>query len=328
MGSRPRTAVRESITCRLLAALVVVATSSVWAADSSRPLSAHHVSADGHPLAVWEKTPALPERVVLLVHGRTWSTRPNFDLQVPGENLSLMDGLVARGIAAYGVDLRGYGDTARDRSGWLTPQRAAEDVAEVLQWVARRHPDRPKPFLFGWSYGALVAQLAAQKHPDLLSGLVLFGYPWRPDIGKNPQNLPTEPPRRANTAANARSDFGTPGSISPQAIDAYVTAALEHDPVRVDWRAFPHWLALEPGKVTVPTLIIDAEHDPYTSDGVLQNLFAGLATADKAWVSVPGAGHAAFLEEPRDYFLAVMAAFVTGKRSREDVLSADFLKLD
>ena len=78
-------------------------------------------SVDGHSLAVWSKLPARPRAVMLLVHGRTWSSRPDFDLQAPGEELSLMDGLVAMDIAAYAVDLRGYGATPRDASGWLTP---------------------------------------------------------------------------------------------------------------------------------------------------------------------------------------------------------------
>ena len=62
----------------------------------------HTVDSDGHPLAVWEKRAADPAAVVLLLHGRTWSTLPDFDLQVPGEELSLMDGLVERGFVTYG----------------------------------------------------------------------------------------------------------------------------------------------------------------------------------------------------------------------------------
>src|SRR5262245_24553922 len=42
------------------------------------------VRSDGHPMAVWARRPATPRGAVLLVHGRTWSGRPDFDLQVPG----------------------------------------------------------------------------------------------------------------------------------------------------------------------------------------------------------------------------------------------------
>ena len=88
------------------------------------------VDSDGHPMAVWSRRPPDPARAaVLLVHGRTWSSRPDFDLQVPGLRRSVMASLAAAGIAAYAVDLRGYSATPRDASGWLTPRRAAADVA-------------------------------------------------------------------------------------------------------------------------------------------------------------------------------------------------------
>ena len=74
----------------------------------------HTVKADGHPLAVWSKVPDQRNRVVILLHGRTSSTLPDFDLQVPGEALSRMDALYERGDAVYGLDLRGYRGTPRD----------------------------------------------------------------------------------------------------------------------------------------------------------------------------------------------------------------------
>ena len=95
---------------------------------------------DGHPMAVWARRPAAPQAAVLLVHGRTWSSRPDFDLQVPGLERSVMRSLAARGVAAYAVDLRGYGETPRDATGWITPRRSAPDVVNVLAWIRRQHP--------------------------------------------------------------------------------------------------------------------------------------------------------------------------------------------
>ncbi|MEL7003834.1 MAG: alpha/beta hydrolase, partial [Bacteroidota bacterium] len=69
------------------------------------------VESDGHPIAVWEKSLESAEEAVLLVHGRTWSAVPDFDLQAEGEKLSLMDALVEEGYAVYAIDLRGYGAT-------------------------------------------------------------------------------------------------------------------------------------------------------------------------------------------------------------------------
>ncbi len=110
-------------------------------------LMQHTVSSDGHPITVWQKSAANAEEAVLLVHGRTWSALPDFDLQVVGEELSLMDGLVEHGYAVYAIDLRGYGKTPRDETGWLTPNRAADDVANVLRWISGSQEWLQKPHL-------------------------------------------------------------------------------------------------------------------------------------------------------------------------------------
>ncbi|MGZ3464980.1 MAG: alpha/beta hydrolase, partial [Gemmatimonadaceae bacterium] len=81
------------------------------AGSASAQLAHHTVTVDGHPIAVWEKRSPHARRNLLLVHGRTWSSIPDFDLHVPGENLSVMDALVARGYDVYAIDLRGYGAT-------------------------------------------------------------------------------------------------------------------------------------------------------------------------------------------------------------------------
>ena len=138
-------------------------------------LQRHTVEVDGHPVALWEKSPTNPNGTIVLIHGRTWSALPDFDLQVPSEDLSLMDGLVAKGYATYAVDLRGYGGTPRDETGWLTPDRAARDMVGILQGVRERTGDTPA--LFGWSYGSMVAQLTAQRAGHLVDALMLFGYP-------------------------------------------------------------------------------------------------------------------------------------------------------
>ena len=304
---------------RVLATLVLAAAACADAlpdessvASAPATLERHRVMADGHPLAVWSKVGPEPDAVLLLVHGRTWSSLPNFDLQVPGERLSFMDGLVEHGIAGYGIDLRGYGETPRDPSGWTTPLRAAEDLAETLHWLRARHPGLPV-HLFGWSQGSRVSQLTAQRFPELVDRLVLFGYPHRP--GDRPVQGPMgDPPMNETTPQAAASDFITPGSISQRAIDTYVAAALVSDPVRADWTASHEWNELDPAAVTVPTLILQGEHDPLSPSEFQAWLFDGLGTSDKTWAVIPGGDHAAFLEAPRPYFLAVIRGFLSKDR--------------
>jgi len=275
--------------------------------------AAHTVTVDGHPFRVWEKSAEQPSSVILLVHGRTWSTRPDFDLQVPREEKSLMDGLVERNTTVYGVDLRGYGETPRDSSGWLTPDRAARDVSGVLKWLRQRHPELPAPALFGWSYGAMVSQLVAQRMPSELRALILFGYPLRPGSAVTSAGLDGDPPRRTTTAAAAAEDFIVPGSISDTAVAAFVAAALAADPIRADWRELEQWQALDPSQVLVPTLLLEGEFDPLALDEAHLALFGNLGTSDKAWVMFPDSDHVAFMEASRDYFLDVMATFLQAR---------------
>jgi pimeloyl-ACP methyl ester carboxylesterase len=259
---------------------------------------------DGFKLTMWRKAPAQPRRAVLLVHGRTWSGRPDFDLQVPGEKRSFMDALVGQGYAAYALDLRGYGGTPRDATGFLTPERAAADVAAALRAIGDR------PALFGWSLGSMVAQLTTQRHPELVSALVLFGYPFDPDDKVPDHPEPDAPARKPTTAEAAAEDFIAPAMISKQAIAAYVQAALAADPVRMDWHHDIEWNALSPAAVRVPVLLLQAELDPLAKSDAHARLFAKLGTFDRQWVVIPKGDHAALLEDTAPRMIAAIRAFL------------------
>jgi len=274
--------------------------------------------ADGHPVALWEKSAADATEAILLVHGRTWSALPDFDLQLDGEDLSMMDSLVDAGYAVYAVDLRGYGETPRDETGWLTPNRAADDVAIVVAWIAGQGDWSASPHLFGWSMGSTISQLMVQRHPDLVASLILFGY-WLDATDILPADAADIVPlEEANTAEAAASDFITPGSISQAAIDAYVAAALAADPIRVDIRGLDEYNALDGAKVTVPTLVIAGEFDPLAPADRQARLLLSLATGHKQYVSVPGGDHAALLERSRDYFIHEIVAFLQGIKLAEE----------
>lgn len=289
--------------------LAPVASSSAPAAPATstpaEPARLEVTADDGFQLTLWRKAPAQPRRAVLLIHGRTWSGRPDFDLQVPGEARSFMDALVAQGYAAYALDLRGYGATPRDATGFLTPERAAADVAVALRTIGDR------PVLFGWSRGSMVAQLAAQRTPELMAAVILFGYPADPDqkIPERP-DADTPPARKPTTAEAAAEDFIAPGVISKRAIAAYVQAALAADPVRMDWRRDTEWNALAPEAVHVPVLLLQAELDPLAKSDAHARLFTRLGTLDRQWVVIPKGDHAALLEDTAPRLIAAIRGFL------------------
>ncbi len=273
------------------------------------PPRQHALVADGFTIALWEKSARKPRAAILLVHGRTWSALPNFDLQVPGESRSVMDALAARGYAAYAIDLRGYGATPRDASGWLTPQRAADDVAAALRWIGQRHHLRPA--LLGYSRGAHVSLLVAQRNPELVSALVLYGLP---PTGGIPASVPPEdPPRRPTTREAAAEDFITPGAAPAAVIDAYVAQAVAANPVRADWRD-EHQFVFDAEKVSVRTLLIYGVNDRLRSDQTL-DFFGRLATPDRAFIVLPESDHAAHVENSQAAWLNAIDGFLSAPRT-------------
>ena len=257
----------------------------------------HTVEVDGHPMALWEKSVPEPKGHIVLHHGRTWSSLPDFDLQVPGEELSLMDGFNTLGYSVWALDARGYGKTSRDNTGWNTPDRAALDLAAVLDWLLVRNGEASH--VWGWSYGSMVAQLTAQRHPEAIASVTLFGYPTDPDAVVPETTFLSEAPARPTTRAAAASDFIVPGSISQLAIDTYVNAAMKADPIRADWNQLHQWNALDGEQLALPTLLLQAEFDPLADTDAHARFFAKIANPNKQWIVLAGGDHAALLETPR-----------------------------
>ncbi|MBB4656766.1 pimeloyl-ACP methyl ester carboxylesterase [Xanthomonas sp. F14] len=272
---------------------------------------------DGQTLAVWSRVPAQPRGTILLVHGRTWSALPNFDLQVadePRDARSVLAALAQAGYAAYAVDLRGYGGSARDRSGWNTPARAVADVDAVLSWVAHQHPQLPPPALLGYSNGARVALLIAQQHPQAVSALVLYGFPDDVDAAPDTTPAPAQPLRARTTAAAAGEDFITANAAPPSVRAAYVAQAVSADPVRTDWRAMEQF-AFQPEQVTtLPVLLLRGVDDPIATQADNAHLYARLRSEDRSWVTLPHADHVAHVEDTHAAWVDAVVSFLRRPR--------------
>lgn len=311
--SRRPSRVKEPLfpgTMRLLLICVLGGLLTAARASAAPPIR-HDVDVDGHALAVWQKRPPQPRAAILLVHGRTWSSLPNFDLEVVGERRSFMDALATIGLDVYAVDLRGYGATARDATGWLTPERAVRDVLGVLDWLhgPARSAGRPV-YVLGLSRGAMVAALAAQRNPEKFAGLLLLGFGLDPDQRIATVETPAAPPRKRNTTDAAKADFITTDAASSATIRAFVDAALRADPIYADWRDEQQFNAFVPARIFVPCLLVTGERDPQAPASLQARLFARFGTPDKAWVILPGADHAAHLEKSQGELVRTIAWFV------------------
>ena len=274
------------------------------------------VQSDGHPIALWARRPSSAKGAVLFVHGRTWSGRPDFDLQVPGYKRSVLASFAAQGYAAYAVDLRGYGATPRDATGWLTPKRAAADITNVLAWIATQHPAVPKPTLVGWSRGAVMAGMVAVASPQRLSNVVLFGFAFDPELEFADAEAPAKPDMLKNTAAAAASDFISPKVTPKEVVAAFVEQAMNADPVLADLKADGEFNAFRPSQLVTPVLIMFGSDDPGVAIEDAGKMFAAVKSDDKQLVVLPGADHAAHLEDTHDAWVAAIINFINRPPAR------------
>ena len=299
-----------------LAAIVIVAAAALQAQKPAGPPERFTVASDGHPMAVWARKPASPRGTVLLVHGRTWSSRPDFDLQVPGMQRSVMISLAARGFAAYAVDLRGYGETPRDSTGWFTPRRGVADILNVANWIAQQHPTLPKPALVGWSRGAGLVGIAAMQAPGSSSAVVLFGFVFDPDLQFLDTTVGAKPVMEKNTAAAAISDFISPNVTPPAVIKAFTEQALKADPILADLKNDAEFNLFKPEKLTTATLVLYGSKDPAILPEDAGKFFGRIATGDKQMIVLPGGDHAAQLEDTHEAWVAAVVNFLTRPPTR------------
>lgn len=286
---------------------------------------------------------------ILLLHGRTWSSVPVFHLLGGShgtvtttaaaaadtnhhhthhhESRSLMEALLAKGLQPYCMDFRGFGGTPPDETGCVEPYRCVQDAETVLRWISQRHnltAAQNPPALLGWSQGALVAQMAAQKSHPALSKVILYGSIYDPLI-----RYPREPlysshrPNRTviyNQFDNAMEDFTVEGTIAPEPARLFAEAALLSDPVRAVWKNLYQFNNCDPARVHVPCLVVAGDQDPYAPLHVQQELFGNLARAsDRTWCILSGADHAChLLDDGRFRLINTVVSFVhNGKRTEQ-----------
>lgn len=278
---------------------------------------------------------------ILLLHGRTWSSVPVYHLMggpklaADGqESRSLMEALLAQGLQPYCMDFRGFGGTPRDASRQVAPLRCVYDAETVLAWIAERHNKNKNnnekngmetvvPALLGWSQGAMVAQLLAQKNCSAISKLVLYGSIYDPTVryAREPLYQMNRPDRRTdivNEFDDAIEDFTVEGTIPPEPARFFAQAALITDPIKAAWKHLYEFNNCDPARVHVPTLVVAGDQDPYAPLHVQQELFANLGRgSDRTWSILADSDHAVHMLEGRARLINTIASFVLNSKRSE-----------
>ena len=136
------------------------------------------IPVDGGDIAVFSVRPVgrAIGPTALFVHGKTFPSVPDFDLQVPGAALtySYMEYLAARGVHCWTFDHRGFGASFKPAAGSLFTSRVrARDLAAVLATVRRTSP---QPLtLVGLSLGCATIASVLEREPGAADRVVLLG---------------------------------------------------------------------------------------------------------------------------------------------------------
>ena len=275
----------------------------------------HFVTSNGLKVYLWEKfhknfakTFTKTNKIVLLVHGATWTGRPDFDLQI--RDYSLMDFLAKNGYDVWAIDIHGYGRSEKTDKDWSDTASAAGDIGAAVDYITKLRGVE-KMSILGWSWGTQTTGLFTMQHPEKVEKLILYAMAWKPPPGVKLPPPPTEQYRTTDEAA-ARSDF-IAGQFEKDVVDLYVKEALAAVPkapngVRVDMTTkLP---ILDPAAIKVPTLIIRPEKDFLGTEAQTLEFFEKLGTKEKSYAFLPDGGHAILLEKNYRKFQDVVLGFL------------------
>ncbi len=274
----------------------------------------HYVVSNNLKVYLWEKyhkdfatTFKQTGKIVLLVHGATWTGGPNFDLQI--RDYSLMDFLARARYDVWAIDIHGYGKSEKTDKDWSDTESAAGDIGAAVDYIAKQNGVE-KISILGWSWGTQTTGLYTMKHPEKVDKLILYAMAWNGIARFKSLPLPKEQYRiNAKTAA---SDF-IAGQYEEDVAAKYVTETLAAAPkspngVYVDF--ISKMPILKPEQIKVPTLIIYPEKDFLATKDETLEFFGKLGTNYKSYVYLPDGGHTIILEKNYKMFQSAVLNFL------------------
>jgi alpha-beta hydrolase superfamily lysophospholipase len=258
--------------------------------------------------------------VLFLAHGSSVSSRPSFDLSVPGHGeYSLMNVFAEYGFDVWTMDFEGYGKSSRTNgnSDIATGVLDLNAAAEVLS----RETGQQSFHLYGESSGALKAGAFAMAHPERVLRLVLLSFTWTGQgsstLAKRAESVEffRSHNRRPRDREMIRSIFtrDKPGTSDPAVAEAMADAELpfgDSVPTGTYLDMTTKLPLVDPLKVQSPVLIARGEYDGIASEEDLLNFFRRLPVPDRQFAVLPGASHSVALGINREQFWHVMSSFL------------------
>jgi alpha-beta hydrolase superfamily lysophospholipase len=259
--------------------------------------------------------------VLFLVHGSSVSSRPSFDLTVPGHGeYSVMNTFAQFGFDVWTMDHENYGRSSRTESN-SDITSGVEDLKAGIELVARE-TGRPKVHMFGESSGGLRAGGYAMARPERIDRLVLSAFTYK---GENSPTLKQRAKqldyyrthnRRLRDRAMIRSIFtrDKAGTSDPALAEFVADQELKFGdqvPTGTYLDMTAHLPVVDPAKVLAPVLLIRGEYDGIATVEDLMDFFKQLPNGDRQFVILPGMAHSVVSGLNRQFFWHAMRAFLT-----------------
>lgn len=258
--------------------------------------------------------------ILFLSHGSSVSSRPTFDLTVPGHSdYSLMDRFAGYGFDVWTMDFEGYGRSSKG-AGNSNVADGVEDLkaASAVVW---KETGQQSFHLYGESGGALRAGAFAMTEPQRIRRLVLAAFTWTgkdsPTLTKRAENSEyyrTHSSRHRDRDM-IRSIFtrDKPGTSDPAVAEAMADAELPLGgtvPTGTYVDMTTNLPLVDPARLTMPVLIVRGEFDGIATEDDLLAFFRKLPVPDREFVILPGAAHLVALGTNRRQFWHVMRGFL------------------
>jgi pimeloyl-ACP methyl ester carboxylesterase len=185
------------------------------------------------------------------------------------------------------MDSRGHGRSTRNDTPY-SYDLMASDVIGLMNFLNIR-----KAAVVGWSDGAIIGLDIAMKHADRLTKLFAFA------ANSNPSGVAeTSHSAVFNTfVARAESEYG---KLSPTP-NEYRSFLAQ---IKNMWRSQPNWTADQLHAITVPTWIVDGDHDEAIKRENTEFMAAHIPNA--GLLLEPEVSHFSFLQDPEQFSADVL----------------------
>jgi pimeloyl-ACP methyl ester carboxylesterase len=181
------------------------------------------------------------------------------------------------------MDSRGHGRSTRDETPY-SYHLMAKDVIGLMDFLKIR-----KAAIVGWSDGAILGLDIAINYPDRLSKLFAFGANSDPSGGKDAVS-----PNPVFIAYLARTEKEY-AKLAPTP-DQYKSFLTQ---ISKMWVSDPHFTAEQLGRITVPTWIVDADHEEAIRRENTEFMAAQIPNA--GLLLQPEVSHFSFLQDPNQF---------------------------